>query len=131
MRFKVRPIMKILSVGVFATTSAAIVYGLGTNAGLQRMASLDPGLTARDLICIRRACILSELPSLPGRHDRHQWKFHSRERVIRRSGVKEMPASGTPKHFGAWDQNLTTQWHARYGGRGVMIYWHVRRGNRW
>lgn len=31
------------------------------------------------------------------------------------------------KHFGAWDQNLTTQWHVRYGGRGVMIYWHVER----
>ncbi len=29
------------------------------------------------------------------------------------------------KHFGAWDQNLTTQWHVRYGGRGIMIYWHV------
>jgi TnpA family transposase len=29
------------------------------------------------------------------------------------------------KHFGAWDQNLTSQWHLRYGGRGVMIYWHV------
>src|SRR5260370_7614891 len=31
------------------------------------------------------------------------------------------------KHFGAWDQNLTTQWHVRYGGRGIMIYWHVER----
>lgn len=31
------------------------------------------------------------------------------------------------KHFGAFDQNLTTQWHARYGGRGIMIYWHVER----
>ena len=31
------------------------------------------------------------------------------------------------KHFGAWDQNLMTQWHVRYGGRGVMIYWHVER----
>ena len=31
------------------------------------------------------------------------------------------------KHFGAWDQNLTTQWHIRYGGRGVIIYWHVER----
>ena len=28
-------------------------------------------------------------------------------------------------HFGASDQNLTTQWHARYGGWGIMIYWHV------
>jgi TnpA family transposase len=29
------------------------------------------------------------------------------------------------KKFGAWDQNLMTEWHARYGGPGVMIYWHV------
>jgi TnpA family transposase len=33
------------------------------------------------------------------------------------------------KHFGAFDQNLMTEWHARYGGRGVMIYWHVERGS--
>jgi TnpA family transposase len=33
------------------------------------------------------------------------------------------------KHFGAWDQNLMTQWHVRYGGRGVMIYWHVERNS--
>jgi TnpA family transposase len=33
------------------------------------------------------------------------------------------------KHFGAWDQNLTTQWHVRYGGRGVTIYWHVERNS--
>ena len=25
------------------------------------------------------------------------------------------------------DQNLMTEWHARYGGRGVMIYWHVEK----
>lgn len=31
------------------------------------------------------------------------------------------------KQFGALDQNLMTEWHARYGGRGVMIYWHVER----
>ena len=29
--------------------------------------------------------------------------------------------------FGAWDRNLMTEWHVRYGGRGVMIYWHVER----
>jgi TnpA family transposase len=33
------------------------------------------------------------------------------------------------KHFGAWEQNLTTQWHVRYGGRGIMIYWHVERNS--
>jgi TnpA family transposase len=29
------------------------------------------------------------------------------------------------KKFGAYDQNLTTEWHVRYGGRGVVVYWHV------
>jgi TnpA family transposase len=32
------------------------------------------------------------------------------------------------KKFGAWDRNMMTEWHARYGGRGVMIYWHVEKG---
>jgi TnpA family transposase len=31
------------------------------------------------------------------------------------------------KKFGAWDQNLMTEWHVRYGGPGGMIYWHVER----
>ena len=26
------------------------------------------------------------------------------------------------KKFGAWDQNLMTEWHARYGGPGIMVY---------
>jgi TnpA family transposase len=29
------------------------------------------------------------------------------------------------KQFGTWDQNLMTEWHARYRKNGVMIYWHV------
>jgi TnpA family transposase len=33
------------------------------------------------------------------------------------------------KHFVAFDQNLMTEWHVRYGGRGIMIYWHVERGS--
>src|SRR3546814_17831449 len=28
---------------------------------------------------------------------------------------------------GAWDQNLMAEWHVRYRGRGVMIYWHMER----
>ena len=31
------------------------------------------------------------------------------------------------KQFGAWDENLLTEWHVRYGGRGVMAYWHVEK----
>ncbi|WP_442813484.1 Tn3 family transposase [Streptomyces sp. NBC_01754] len=27
----------------------------------------------------------------------------------------------------AYDQNLFTEWHSRYGGRRVLIYWHVEK----
>jgi TnpA family transposase len=27
----------------------------------------------------------------------------------------------------AWDQNLITEWHQRYGDRGVMVYWDVEK----
>jgi TnpA family transposase len=30
-------------------------------------------------------------------------------------------------HFRAYDQNLFTEWHSRYGGRGVLIYWHIEK----
>ncbi len=33
------------------------------------------------------------------------------------------------KAFGSWSSNFMTEYHARYGGNGVMIYWHVERKN--
>jgi len=50
-----------------------------------------------------------------------------RDRLIWGEGTNACASDS--KHFGAWDQNLTTQWHVRYGGRGVMIYWHVDRNS--
>jgi TnpA family transposase len=29
----------------------------------------------------------------------------------------------------AFDQNIFTEWHSRYRGRGVLIYWHVEEGS--
>ncbi|AQW48281.1 ATP-binding protein [Streptomyces hygroscopicus] len=33
------------------------------------------------------------------------------------------------KKFGSWSSNIMTEYHARYGRNGVMIYWHVERRN--
>ncbi|WTE24072.1 transposase (plasmid) [Streptomyces anthocyanicus] len=33
------------------------------------------------------------------------------------------------KKFGSWSSNFMTEYHARYGGNGVMIYWHVETKN--
>lgn len=54
---------------------------------------------------------------------------------ILNSRVQEIWGEGTTscasdsKKFGAWDQNLMTEWHIRYRGRGVMIYWHVEKNS--
>jgi TnpA family transposase len=53
--------------------------------------------------------------------------LHTRNPAIWGAGTTACASDS--KHFGAWDQNLTTQWHVRYGGRGVMIYWHVVRNS--
>lgn len=51
--------------------------------------------------------------------------LHARNPFIWGDGTTACAADS--KHFRAWDQNLTSQWSIRHGGRGVMIYWHVER----
>src|SRR5260370_2398234 len=31
------------------------------------------------------------------------------------------------RKFGSWSANFMTEWHQRYGGPGIMVYWHVER----
>jgi TnpA family transposase len=100
------------------------LHGLGTNAGLQRMASLGSGVTIKDLAYVRRRYL--SVPTL-----REAIAVVANGTLAARNpaiwGDGTIACASDSKHFGAWDQNLTTQWHVRYGGRGVMIYWHVER----
>ena len=96
--------------------------GIGTNAGFQRMAGLQSGTTAKDLAYVRRRYItvhaLRQAIAIVT-----NGTLHARNPSIWGGGTTACASDS--KHFGAWDQNLTTQWHVRYGGRGVVIYWHV------
>jgi TnpA family transposase len=102
------------------------LHGLGTNAGLQRMAGLESGITARDLSYVRRRFI-----NVEAMRDAVatvvNGTLHARNPAI--WGIGTTACASDSKHHGAWDQNLTTQWHARLGGRGIMIYWHVERNS--
>lgn len=100
------------------------LYGLGTNAGLKRVAAGTPSVSHDELLHIRRRYI--DPASLRA----------ACSRVVDATLAIRNPAiwgeAGTAcasdsTKFGAWDRNLMTEWHARYGGRGVMIYWHVER----
>jgi TnpA family transposase len=100
------------------------LHGLGTNAGLQRMASLGSGVTTKDLTYVRHRYI--SVPALRAAIAVvANGTLAARHPAIWGDGTNACASDS--KHFGAWDQNLTTQWHVRYGGRGVMIYWHVER----
>ncbi len=100
------------------------LHGLGTNAGLQRLASLGSEVSPKDLAYVRPRYL-----SVPALREAiatvANGTLAARDPAIWGDGTNACASDS--KHFGAWDQNLTTQWHVRYGGRGVMIYWHVER----
>ena len=98
--------------------------GMGTNAGLKRMASVQHGASYRDLLYVRRRHITAE-QLREAIADVTNATLRVRDPLIWGEGTNACASDS--KHFGAWGQNLTTQWHVRYGGRGVMIYWHVER----
>jgi TnpA family transposase len=50
--------------------------------------------------------------------------FAVRDTSLWRTGTA---CASDSKKFGSWASNLMTEWHARYRGPGVMIYWHVER----
>jgi TnpA family transposase len=100
------------------------LHGLGTNTGLQRMAGLRSGVTHKDLAYVRRRYISVDAMRRAIAIVTNG-TLHARNPAIWGDGTTACASDS--KHFGAWDQNLTTQWHVRYGGRGIMIYWHVER----
>lgn len=100
------------------------LYGLGTNTGLKRMSAEERGVSYKGLLYVRRRFVNKE-------HLRQAIRsvvnaiFHVRQPYLWGEGTTACASDS--KKFGAYDQNLMTEWHVRYGGRGVMIYWHVER----
>jgi len=100
------------------------LYGLGTNTGLKRVSDGTPDVDYHELRYIKRRFIHKE--SLRGAiKDVVNAIFRVRHPPIWGEGTTTCASDS--KKFGSWDQNLMTEWHVRYGGRGVMIYWHVEK----
>ncbi|WP_160692552.1 Tn3 family transposase [Clostridium sp. C2-6-12] len=102
------------------------LYGLGTNTGLKRVSAGNHGESYQDLLYIKRKFI---------NKDNLHNAISTVVNAILKSRVQDIWGEGTTtcasdsKKFGAWDQNLMTEWHIRYRGRGVMIYWHVEKNS--
>jgi len=100
------------------------LYGLGTNIGLKRVCAGDHGERYRDVIyaCNR---FLTKDALRAAIADVANAVFRVRLPDIWGEGTTACASDS--KKFAAWDQNLMTEWHARYRGPGVLIYWHVER----
>lgn len=97
---------------------------MGTNTGLKRINTGIKGEKYQDLLYVRRryihkdqlrSAIAEVINAIFEVRNPHIW------------GEGTTTCASDSKHFGAWEQNLMTQYHLRYGGRGVMIYWHVEK----
>jgi TnpA family transposase len=102
-----------------------VLFGLGTNIGIKRIATGEHGESEAALRRVR-------------------WLYVNRDNVrqaitrvvnatfaVRDNGLwgEGTACASDSKKFGAWESNLMTEWHARYRGAGVMIYWHVEKNS--
>jgi hypothetical protein len=93
------------------------LYGLGTNAGIKRVAS-GAQINYRDLLYILRRFINKD--SLRA-SIAEVANAILREREVVIWGEATSLASDSKK-FGAWDQNLMTEWHIRLRGPGIILF---------
>ncbi|HEY5525073.1 MAG TPA: Tn3 family transposase, partial [Clostridium sp.] len=102
------------------------LYGLGTNTGLKRISAGNHGESYSDLLYIRRKFINKDnLRNAISKVVNAILAIRNPE--IWGEGTTTCASDSTK--IGAWDQNLLTEWHIRYRGRGVMIYWHVEKNS--
>lgn len=122
--FRTTGTREVLSGDVLQRRLLLCLHGLGTNAGLKRMCSGGGEDHYGDLQYIRRRYLTKEqLRSAIARVCNAV--FEVRNPAL--WGECTTACASDSKKFGAWDQNLMTEWHARYGGPGIMIYWHVEK----
>jgi len=100
------------------------LYALGTNTGLKRICTGQSGEDYRDLLYVRRH-YLSKDQLRSAITDVVNALFRTRRTDIWGEGTTACASDS--KKFSAWDQNLLTEWHIRYRGPGIMVYWHVDR----
>lgn len=115
---------EVLSRAVLRRRLLLVLFALGTNMGIRQMVTTgDHGETEATLRRVRRLFITRE-----------NLRAAVNQVVNATLAIRDVDwwGEGTAcasdsKKFGSWSSNFMTEWHARYGGPGVMIYWHVER----
>jgi TnpA family transposase len=113
-----------LDPGTLAQRLLLALYAYGTNTGIRAVAAGEHGHSENDLRYVRRRFMSAETTRAMAVEIANS-TFAARHQAI--WGADSTAVASDSTHFGAFDQNIFTEWHARYGGRGVLIYWHVER----
>ncbi|WNZ54047.1 Tn3 family transposase (plasmid) [Microbulbifer sp. MKSA007] len=123
-RFETAATREVLAPDIRDQRLLLCLYGLGTNAGLKRIAGGLADVSHDELLHIRRNYIHPAALRAACTHVADATLGIRNTAVWGEAGTA---CAADSTKFGAWDRNLMSEWHARYGGRGVMIYWHVER----
>ncbi len=101
-----------------------LAYVYGTNTGISAAAAGDHGHSEADLrYTTRRHFTIDGARAVA--IQLANATFAARDPAIWGQSTTTVASDST--HFRAYDQNLFTEWHSRYGGRGVLIYWHIEK----
>lgn len=100
------------------------IYGFGTNVGLKYVCNGNSYVSYQHLRHIKDYYLSPD--NL--RHAIAKIANHlMRNRDPKLWGDMPIAVACDSTQFSSYFQNLTSEYHNRYGGRGVMIYWHVEK----
>jgi len=98
------------------------IFALATNTGLKRISSNIPNVSYDELKYVQKRFInKSNLRGAIIKIINGNLNIRDKELF---SDITISLAADSRK-IQAWDQNLITEWHVRYRGPGIMVYWHV------
>ena len=113
-----------LDAGDLAERLLLAVHAYGTNAGIRAVTAGETGHSEDDVRYVRRRFLTADVARNMAIEIANA-TFAAREQDV--WGASSTSVASDSTHVGAFDQNIFTEWHSRYGGRGVLIYWHVEK----
>jgi TnpA family transposase len=116
-----------LPVEVLAERLMLAIYAYGTNTGIRSVAAGGGHGHSEDEIRYVRRRYLTRDTAAAVAIGIANATFAARRQAVWGEGSTAVASDST--HFRSYDQNIFTEWHSRYGGRGILIYWHVDRGS--
>ena len=116
-----------LPVEVLAERLMLAIYAYGTNTGIRAAAAgAGHGHSEDEIRYVRRRYLTRDTARAVAVAIADA-TFAARQEALWGEGTTAVASDST--HFRSYDQNIFTEWHSRYRGRGVLIYWHVERGS--